>query len=329
MSFEVRRSHLKSPSKFLEVYKDAIDKVVSWMRENSVCAWNEKEVGLLILSAIRSNDFDIVSVNGDKLTVNEDRLHEWISAKLIPNTVVLPLDDEDIIRLLIFSLEITYQMFGGGSRATVTQKGFRDRRRTFESILVDQFTGKLGEVAVKKFIESKFSPAKVELDWRISRDIEAYRGKDILNARHKVSIKTTSSLEGIWAEAEKESDYGIFVKVSLPQAPVLQFFVETCGMLRIIDFAQSKIKHEDATFKNYIHSIRQRLEGYQCGKIKSSFKCFVYGYFRTENYAPVEEGIELEYLGEVKESRYLVRVSELLYSNEDWYKFIQEVLSNG
>ena len=54
------------------------------------------------------------------------------------------MDDEDILRLVIFCLEITYRMFSGESRATVTQKGFRERRRTFKAILVDQFVGKLG-----------------------------------------------------------------------------------------------------------------------------------------------------------------------------------------
>ncbi|HIP58052.1 MAG TPA: hypothetical protein EYH00_01940 [Archaeoglobus profundus] len=85
------------------------------------------------------------------------------------------MDDEDILRLVIFCLEITYRMFSGESRATVTQKGFRERRRTFKAILVDQFVGKLGEIFVKKFLESNFKNVKIELDWKISTEIEKYR----------------------------------------------------------------------------------------------------------------------------------------------------------
>ncbi|MCX7845254.1 MAG: hypothetical protein N2312_01435 [Dictyoglomaceae bacterium] len=84
--------------------------------------------------------------------MDESRIWEWIKEKLIPSTLVLSLDDPEVLKLLIFSLEITYQMFLGGTRATITQKGFRERRRTFESILVDQFIGKLGEIFVKNIL---------------------------------------------------------------------------------------------------------------------------------------------------------------------------------
>ena len=47
-------------------------------------------------------------------------------------------------------------MFAGGTSATITQKEFRERERTFKSILADQFVGKLGEIMVKKFLEKKF-----------------------------------------------------------------------------------------------------------------------------------------------------------------------------
>ena len=115
--------------------------------------------------------------------MNEKNVINWIEEKLIPNTVTVRLDDEDVVRLLVFCIEITYQMFGGGTKATVTQKGFRQRRRTFESILVDQFVGKLGEIFVKKYLEKNF-PVTIELDWEISTQIEKYRN-DIVNAKRK------------------------------------------------------------------------------------------------------------------------------------------------
>ena len=126
--------------------------------------FDKEEIGDLLLSVCRSNDFNVILKEENK----------WISEKLIPNTIIVNLDNEDIVKLLVFSLEITYQMFEGGTRATVNQKGFRERRRTFETILVDQFTGKLGEIFVKRFLEKNFN-VNVMLDWEISQKIQQYR----------------------------------------------------------------------------------------------------------------------------------------------------------
>ena len=67
------------------------------------------------------------------------------------------------------------------------QKGFRERRRSFEAIVVDQFVGKLGEVAVKRFLEAQFN-VNVELDWDISPQRERHVN-DIKNANKLISIK--------------------------------------------------------------------------------------------------------------------------------------------
>jgi len=231
--------------------------------------------------------------------------------------------DEDVIRLLIFCIEITYQMFEGGTKATVTQKGFRERRRTFESILVDQFVGKLGEIMVKKFFEEKFF-TKIELDWEISRQIEKYRN-DIVNAKKKVSIKTSPSLGGVWAEADLGYDYGISVKSSVPQPTLLQFFIEVCGFSRLLDFAEIKIPSSDERFKNYLREMRNRIKNYKCGEIQTKLKGFIQGYFKTSEYKPVKEGQTLQYLGKVRETRYLVPINELRYTLEDWRRFLNEI----
>lgn len=243
--------------------------------------------------------------------------------KLIPNTVVVKLDDEDVIRLLIFCIEITYQMFSGGTRATVTQKGFRERRRTFESILVDQFVGKLGEIFVKKFLEKNY-PVSIELDWEISTQIEKYRN-DIMNAKKKVSIKTSPTLSGVWAEADMGYDYGIMVKCSVPRQPILQFFIEACGFSRLLDFAEKKIPGKDDLFKNYLKNIRERIKDYRCEDIRTSLKGFICGYFKTSEFSAAKEGHELPYLGTVREERYLVPINKLKWTKEDWEKFLREV----
>jgi len=216
---DITKNELTSPSRFKERKVEYIKHISDFILETSGISFELDEIGELLLSAFRANDFNVVQKKGNKLEIINDNVLGWIKEKLLPGTVILSIDDEDLIRLLIFCIEITYSMFSGGTRATTTQKGFRERRRTFESILVDQFVGKLGEVITKRFLESTFG-AKIELDWDISTEIKRY-GNDIVNSKKKVSIKTSPSLAGIWAEADIGYDYGISVKCSVPEAPIL------------------------------------------------------------------------------------------------------------
>jgi hypothetical protein len=319
----ISKAILNSPSRFKIEEQKYIQNLVDIIKEKYGVIFNSDELGDLLLSICRINDFDIIKTQGKKLFVKEENVLRWIDEKLTPNTVVMSIGDEDTIRLLIFCIEITYQMFEGGTKATVTQKGFRERRRTFESILVDQFIGKLGEIMVKKFFEDKFS-TKIELDWEISRQIEKYRN-DIVNAEKRVSIKTSPSLAGVWAEADLGYDYGISVKCSIPQPTLLQFFIEVCGFSRLLDFAEIKIPSSDKRFKNYLEEMRNRIKSYKCGEIQTKLKGFINGYFKTSEYTPVKEGKTLQYLGKVRETRYLVPINKLRYTPKDWKIFLKEI----
>ena len=322
MAYQILKADLNSPTKFKNKLKDYIKILGGIIKNEYNIDFDNEELGELLLSACRANDYNALTFQKNKVLLNEQKVSEWIKGKLLPNTVILGIDDEDILRLLIFCIEITYQMFKGGTKATVTQKGFRERRRTFESILVDQFVGKLGEVMVKKFLEKEF-PTKIELDWEISTQIEKYRN-DIMNAKKNVSIKSSPSLAGIWAEADIGYDYGINVKCSVPQPTILQFFIEVCGFTKLLDFVNSKIPVSDGRFKGYIEEMRQRIENYKCGQIQTKLKGFICGYFKTSEYKPVKLGKKLPYLGEVREERFLISINELKYKKEDWFKFLKE-----
>lgn len=135
--YRILQGDLNSPSRFKEKLHEYIVILKIEILKHYNIEFDIEEIGDLLLSICRINDFNVIYQKENKMILNESQVQEWINKKLIPNTVVVRLDDEDIIRLLIFCIEITYQMFSGGTRATVTQKGFRERRRTFESILVD------------------------------------------------------------------------------------------------------------------------------------------------------------------------------------------------
>ncbi|MEM3324489.1 MAG: hypothetical protein QW494_08700 [Metallosphaera sp.] len=321
--YSILKSDLNSPTKFSRKLRSFFQILRENIKKESGIDFDTQELSELVLSACRTNDFNVIISQNGRMFLDENRVLSWVREKLIPNTIVLNMDDEDVIRLLIFSIEITYRMFTGGTRATVTQKGFRERRRTFESIVVDQFVGKLGEVMVKKYLEKNF-PVNIKLDWEITTEIEKYRN-DIVNAKKNVSIKSSLALAGAWAEADVGYDYGIAVKCSIPQPIILQFFIEVCGFSRLLDFAEKKIPPSDERFKRYLEEIRERIKEYKRGEIQTKLKGFICGYFKTSDYKPIKEGTVLEYLGKVREERYLVRINELKFTKDDWIIFLKDV----
>lgn len=268
---QILKEDLNSPSKFREKFKSYIQSLNTLIQNNYKINFDDEEISGLLLSACRSNDFNVINRQKNRLFLDENKVLDWLENKLIPSTIIMRLDDKDVVRLLIFCIEITYQMFAGGTKATITAKGFRERRRTFEAILVDQFVGKLGEIMVKKFLESKFPSVVIKLDWEISKQIEEYRN-DIINAKKKVSIKSSPTLTGIWWDTNIGYDYGIAVKCSVPQQPILQFFIEVCGFTRLLDFAENKIPSNDNLFKDYLSNMRERIKMYKCGEIQNRFK---------------------------------------------------------
>jgi len=320
----VLKGELNSRTKFKEKLWEDIQRLRRMIQENYSIDFDDEELSELLLSACRSNDFDVISQHENKMFLDEDRVLNWIEKKLLPNTVIVRIDDEDVMRLLIFCIEITYQMFAGRTKATVSAKGFRERRRTFESILVDQFVGKLGEIMAKKFLEDNFPNTKIELDWEISRQIEKYRN-DIVNAKKNVSIKSSPTLAGVWAEADIGYDYGITVKCSVPQPTILQFFIEVCGFTRLLDFAEEKIPSNDSLFKDYLGEMRKRIKEYKCGEIQTDLKGIICGYFKTSGHLTTKEGVSLDYLGVVREERYLLPIRELKWTKDEWKEFLKEV----
>jgi len=177
---------------------------------------------------------------------------------------------------------------------------------------------------VKKFLEDNFPRTKIELDWEISRQIEKYRN-DIINAKKNVSIKSSPTLAGVWAEADIGYDYGITVKCSVPQPTILQFFIEVCGFSRLLDFAEEKIPPHNGLFKDYLKEMRKRVKDYKCGEIQTDLKGFICGYFKTSGHLPTKEGVLLDYLGEVREERYLMPIRDLKWTKDEWKEFLKEV----
>ncbi len=319
----INRSVLGSSAKFAEAVGNFTQEVADLIRSQAGVDLSTESVADLLLASSRLNEYDCVVPANRRRILSFDAVKRWVVEKLCPIMVSLPLSDPDILRLLIFCIEITEQMFEGGSRATISAKGFRERQRRYEEILITQFIGKLGEVLLKRYLENLFPNANIELDWDISPDRQRYES-DIPNAIHRVSIKSSPSLAGIWAEGDLECEYAVMVKCIVPRATLLQFFIEVCGYTRLLDFAAQHIPTEDVRFQNYLQNVRERVRQYTCGSIQTHLTGIISGYFVAKEHVPVEEGEDLEYLGKVREKRYLVKLNELRWTRDDWLRFLAD-----
>lgn len=316
------RASLKNGSAFRSILPNGwFSKLYHDLHDVHAGVLSEAQFANLLLSACRDRDYECTSTSGRKHYLHIDSLERWATEKLAPNLVRVSLDDSDALRLIVFSMAIAQAMFSGESRAAISAKGFRERRRSYEAIVVDQFTGKMGEVILKRYITEKIKPAaQIEIDWEISQHRERYQN-DIPNASKKVSIKSSPSLAGVWAEAPGGYDYGVMVKCIVPQAPLLQFFKMVCGLRSLLDFADNALAG-DRSFVEHLNRIKKEAE--VCGS-KPQLAGFVCGYFSTRGLLPTDKGQQLEYLGEVREKRYLLRLRELRWKFEDWKLFLEEL----
>lgn len=290
--------------------------------------YNEDEIFCLILSIIRTNEANIVDIqktkNRTQYNVDVEKVKDWIKRRLVPNTIQIGVEDKELLNLLIFSLSMPYKMLKGQTRATMTEKVRRGKERDFQQIFSDTFVGKIGEVIFKHFARQNFGK-HIALDWNISRQIETFKS-DIVGSRKIVSIKSTDTLESIWAEAPKNADYGIFVKVSLPKDFFLKILAYISSLDKLLNFVKEKVQ-EDISASNTLGLVDFIKEtAYQEQLI---IKAFISGFFKTSETNLKSRGDKLPYLGgefEIYEDKHIVKCPELKFSEQDWDGFFEDII---
>ncbi len=101
----LQKKHLRSPSNFIQDYSDYIRQLHGELSGVANLIWNEEELAQLVLSALRSNDFNTVHPEGvTQLSVDENALRTWCLHKLFPSSVAIPMDDVDVVGLLLLSI---------------------------------------------------------------------------------------------------------------------------------------------------------------------------------------------------------------------------------
>ncbi|HEX9897118.1 MAG TPA: hypothetical protein VGA85_05630 [Dehalococcoidales bacterium] len=284
---------------------------------SKISGYNEDEISRLILSAIRTEEDDIITKKkmDRKPTYFLDipKIENWLEKKVVPNTVLINTDDPDLLKLLVFSLAMPYKISKGEIKSTD-----RIANKYFNRVFSDTFIGKIGEIAFKKYAEQKLG-VEIEPDWAIGRDISTFQS-DITGSVKTVSIKSTDTLESIWAEAPQPADYGIFIKVALPKDFFMKILAHVSSLRKLLRFVEEHLEKDDS-----VNDLLKFVEETAYGK-EMTIKAYVCGFFEASPATLKHKGEELSYLGEVHEDKHLLECNKLKYSPKDWEDLFSIIL---
>jgi len=276
--------------------------------------YSEDEIFHLILSAIRTNERNIITTvkykNREKYDLDVQRVEDWIKEKVVPNTVAMKADEVDLLKLMVFSLAMPYKMLKGETRATMNEKRPRGEEEYFQQIFPNVFRGKVGEIAFRKFVKRNLG-RDISLDWDIGTKIDMFKS-DIIGSKEIISIKSTDTLESIWAEAPQTADYGILVKVALPKDFFMKILAHISSLKKLLHFVEERLDKNDSII-NLVKFIEETAY-----EEEMTIKAYVCGFFRTSKDTLKYKGQELPYLGEVHEDKHLIECDTLRYSHSDW-----------
>lgn len=276
--------------------------------------YSEDEIFHLILSAIRTYEWGIIKPERygtrERYNLNVQKAQDWIREKVVPNTVTIKADEIDLLKLMVFSLAMPYKMLKGETRATMSKKRRRGEEKYFQHIFPDVFKSKVGEISFRKFVKQNLG-RDISLDWEISTEISAFKS-DIIGSKEIVSIKSTDTLESIWAEAPKVADYGVLVKVALPKDFFMKILAHISSLKKLLGFVKERLDEGDKIM-DLVRFIEETAY-----EEEMAIKAYVCGFYKTSENTLKSKGLELPYLGEVHEDKHLLKCDTLRYSHSDW-----------
>ena len=321
MIITLTKTDLKSKSKI----RRKLERLIPVFRDISKY-YNEDEIFSLVLSVIRVNEMNIVEIekvkNRTKYSIDTEKIKYWIEKRLVPNTIKISLDDKEFLKLIAFSLAMPYKMLRGETKATMSEKVQRGKQRDFDQIFSDTFIGKIGDVVFKQFTKQKFA-RDVTLDWKIGKEIKAFKS-DIVGSKKIVSIKSTDTLESIWAETPKNADYGILVKVSLPKDFFMKILAYISSLEKLLNFIKEKTQEDITT--DLVNFVKETAYSEQM-----VIKAFVCGFFKTSKDTFKHRGDKLTYLEgefEIYEDKHIAKCNQLRFSQYDWNNFLKDIFIN-
>ncbi|MBI5177879.1 MAG: hypothetical protein HZA04_01300 [Nitrospinae bacterium] len=211
---------------------------------------DEGEFALILSKAVAGGELE-----------DENEPEEWITQRLLPNTVFIGKDD--YARMCINALKIL-------SNVAATDYG-SSRQRDMGQLWADMMRGYLGEIAFLKFLEKWNVKARLDHE---KRTLEDYLPMDIHEVQFdgvpprppklRISVKTTK-WNGIWLDIPggqfNHSDIHVLVKVGVGRDHLFAFFKEISvfrdKILKIGEEAGSLTKAESARLYDALPSFKE------------------------------------------------------------------------
>jgi hypothetical protein len=259
--------------------------------------------------------------------ITEKYVNNWFKTRVKPNTIKISHEDEEMYHLMTFALAAACQMYTGGTRMTVTEFSRRGKRRPLLQVVADIFTGKIGEVATQ--LLARDYGYGVQPDWDLSRDREQYRSDltrigRVTDGRiynipgtWTISVKSSASLTGAWAEAPKGTRVALFWKVALPEDFLFRFLHCISSWTKLIHSLNERVQ-KDSTFDRLLENmnkIEQNLIIY----------CYFAGFYYPSPRTLQCPGQKLPYLGEVREPKHMYPIGRLQWKPQDFQKLLDQI----
>jgi hypothetical protein len=291
--------------------------------------YNNEQVAELLIGYLRGQACVRTPKKGYILT--QKCIEHWFKNRVLSSTVLITHKNKEMYYLMLFALAAAQQMWEGSTGMTKTEFSRRGKRRPLLQVVADIFTGKIGEVATQ-LLARRYGYG-VQPDWDLSRDRQQYRSDltrigRITDGRiyeiydipktWTISVKSSASLTGAWAEAPEGTRVALFWKVALPEDFLFRLLHYISSWTKLICFLEAKRLQEASPFNRcleYIKKIERKL----------IIPCYFVGFYRPSKHTRIQEPTNLRYLGEVREPKHMCPIGRLRWKRRDFRDLLERI----
>ncbi len=316
---------LENASSLKKYLRSQLPRIGVSLELSEISPYDEDQFLQLLIGALRGEECGQRSEGNDIIILTRDDINCWFQERVRQNTILISHEHEETYHLTIFALTAACQMWTGGTQMTVTEFSRRGKRRPLLQIVADIFTGKIGEVATRRLARNL--GYEVQPDWDLSPERERYRSDltrigrvgegRLYEAPGVISVKSTASLTGAWAEAPTGAHIALFWKIALPEDFLLRLLQYISSWTKLIKFLNERVGQADP-FKNFLQSLSQIESGL-------SIPCYFEGFYRPSQDTLRSAGEELPFLGKVREGKHMCRTGQLQWSQAEFRQLMEQI----
>ena len=285
--------------------------------------YNEDQLLELLIGALRGEECGRKSKK-DYILAQRD-IKDWFEKRVKPGTLEISHENAEMYYLLTFALAAALQMYMGGTRMTATEFSRREKRRPLLQVVADIFTGKIGEVATQ--LLARRYGYEVQPDWDLSPERAQYRSDltrirriddgRIYNIPWTISVKSSASLTGAWAEAPVGANVALFWKVALPEDFLFRLLQYISSWTKLVCFLDKRVK-KAPPFNEFLKNMNNI-------KPELIIPCCFVGFYEPSEKTLRKKGQDLPYLGEVRETKHMCPIGRLRWKPQDFQGLLAQI----